>query len=400
MRFATPVFRIAALASVLVGGASYALAQPVVKVGDKELQFHGFMQQGVVFTTNNNFLTMGSVDGGSAEMTDGAVNVSMQVTDKLRVGTQVYARNIGQFGDGHLQLDWGFADYRFTDWIGVRGGKVKTTLGLINDTQDMEFLHTWALLPQTVYPLDLRSITIAHTGGDVYGRLASKKAGAFAYTAYVGRTDDDRRGGYRYGIEDAGLTLQGGIRQTLSGFDVRWTSPFEGLQLGYSFLNMAGGVTFTVPGVPFPIDSDITKWHQQAFYGDFQKNDWHFSGEYRHMILATHSTPALIEDLDTPSYGWFLSAAYRIAKPLELGTYYGRHVDNTRIDASLPSNHMNDPAVTARVDFARYCSVKVEGHFIDGHGDPGFPRGFYARNNANGFAEKTKMLVVRTAISF
>jgi len=37
-------------------------------------------------------------------------------------------------------------------WFGVRGGKVKTVIGLSNDTQDYEFLNTFALLPQSVYP--------------------------------------------------------------------------------------------------------------------------------------------------------------------------------------------------------------------------------------------------------
>src|SRR5262249_32596893 len=115
-----------------------AQAQPNVKIGDHEVDFHGFMQQGFVYSSGNNFLTMGS-DAGSVKMTDGGINVSTKVTDKLRVGTQLYVRSIGQFGAGHLELDWAFADYHFRDWLGFRGGKVKTQLGLINDTQDMEF---------------------------------------------------------------------------------------------------------------------------------------------------------------------------------------------------------------------------------------------------------------------
>jgi len=51
--------------------------------------------------------------------------------------------------------------------MGFRAGKVKTALGLYNDTQDAESLHTWALLPQALYPTDLRTSLIAHTGGDV-----------------------------------------------------------------------------------------------------------------------------------------------------------------------------------------------------------------------------------------
>ena len=78
-------------------------------------------------------------------------------------------------------------NYKFAPWLGVRAGKVKTALGLYNDTQDMDFLHTWALLPQGIYPTDLRSHYIAHTGGDMYGAIPTEESPAsWIYTAYGG----------------------------------------------------------------------------------------------------------------------------------------------------------------------------------------------------------------------
>ena len=53
---------------------------------------------------------------------------------------------IGSLDDFKPQLDWAYGDYKFASWFGARAGKVKTAMGLYNDTQDMEFLHTWALL--------------------------------------------------------------------------------------------------------------------------------------------------------------------------------------------------------------------------------------------------------------
>ena len=90
------------------------------------------------------------------------------------------------------------ADFKFNDWLGMRGGKVKTVFGLYTDSQDLAFLHTWAILPQSLYPLDLRSSTIAHLGGDVYGeRPLPKNLGSIAYTAYAGSRFVDKYGGYR-----------------------------------------------------------------------------------------------------------------------------------------------------------------------------------------------------------
>ena len=67
---------------------------------------------------------------------------------------------MGGLGRWHPSLDWAYATYKFAPWFGIRGGKAKTVMGLYNDTQDLDFLHTFALLPQSIYPTDLRDTPI------------------------------------------------------------------------------------------------------------------------------------------------------------------------------------------------------------------------------------------------
>jgi len=166
------------------------------KLFDRTVQVHGFASQGLIFTNDNNWLTM-NTSQGSAGFTEFGVNMSTHVTDKLLVGAQLYDRNLGQLGQYHPSLDWAVADYRFKTWLGIRGGKVKTTLGLYNDTQDLDFLHTFALLPQSVYPTDVRDFTISHLGGDIYGKVSlNHRLGSLAYTAYVGHRSDSLYGAH------------------------------------------------------------------------------------------------------------------------------------------------------------------------------------------------------------
>ena len=141
-----------------------ALQAQQFRLFDRSIQVHGFASQAYVYTNENNWLTMTTNNDGSIGFTDFGLNVSTQLTDKFRVGAQGYDRNLGELGQYHPSLDWAFGDYRFTSWFGVRAGKVKTTLGLYNDTQDLDFLRVFALLPQSVYPTDIRDATIAHTG--------------------------------------------------------------------------------------------------------------------------------------------------------------------------------------------------------------------------------------------
>ena len=96
------------------------------------------------------------------------------------------------------ELDWATADYRFTDWFGVRAGKVKTVFGLHNDTLDMEFLHT---------------------------------AGSLAYTAFVGDRRENLEGGYAYLLKDRKIFMNGygGLQD---GADLRWNTSVPGLLAG------------------------------------------------------------------------------------------------------------------------------------------------------------------------
>lgn len=166
------------------------------KLFDRDFQVHGFASQGLVYTSENNWLTTNST-AGSVSFTDFGANLSVLITDKLRAGAQLYDRNLGQLGKWHPELDWAYASYQFKPWFAIRGGKVKTVLGLYNDTQDLDFLHAFALLPQSMYPTDLRDSTIAHTGGDVYGDIRLKNhMGILSYTAYAGHREDSKYGGY------------------------------------------------------------------------------------------------------------------------------------------------------------------------------------------------------------
>ena len=175
-------------------------------LGGKEVQVHSFVSQGFADSNQNNYLTM-NTSLGSFAMTDGGADISVQLTDHLRAGAQLYVRNIGRLGDWRPVLDWAFADYRFRDWFGVRGGRVKTTLGLFNDTQDNESLHTWALMPQSVYPLDLRGSNISHDGADLYGAIPLGRLGHLEYTAYGGRRVCDEHEGPALDVRDYGLLI-------------------------------------------------------------------------------------------------------------------------------------------------------------------------------------------------
>ena len=387
------------------------------KVRGRDLQLHGFASQGFVHTDENNWLTMPTQGTGSFAFTDFGANASLQVTDRFRVGAQFYDRNLGQLGQYHPSLDWAVADYRFKAWFGVRGGKVKTTLGLYNDTQDLDFLHTFALLPQSVYPTDVRDATLAHTGGDIYGNVALRhRLGALSYTAYAGHRSDSIYSGYAYLASQYNVhySRYGGL---MYGGDLRWNTPLKGLLIGASRLNqdVSGQATFVDPinpGGGFVPYSDASKsdWANQ-FYAEYAVGKLRIDSEYRRFLHDQIVNGGILETIDDVR-GWYISGAYRVVKRVALGSYYSRYSITTasggplaalfpdQTDTSLPANHVYDKVITARIDLNKFWNAKLEGHFMNGYGSSIYPDGFYPQVNPQGFKPNTNALVVKTSLDF
>jgi hypothetical protein len=47
------------------------------------------------------------------------------------------------------------------------------------------------------------------------------------------------------------------------------------------------------------------------------------------------------------------------------------------------------------LDLTKWLNLKVEGHFMNGDGDPFSTHGFYSRDNPDGFKPTTDLLVIR-----
>lgn len=384
---------------VLQLGPGSTLLRAQFSFKNRPVQIHGFAAQGFAKSDNNNYLTM-DTSSGTFAFTDGGVNATMQVTNRFRIGAQVYVRDIGSLGEWRPTIDWAVADYKINDWLGIRGGKVKTVFGLYNDSQDLAFLHTWAILPQSLYPLDLRSSTIAHLGGDLYGdRPLPKGLGSVGYTVYSGRRFVDKYGGYRNVAEQAGAHMES-ITGLMAGADVRWNNPTLGLTLGASWLRMPFKGNGTIGALEVPATFRVNS-RSAAFYVDYSNRGLHLTGERSRGSGATSITglPG-VPIIEQNSIGWYASAAYRISSKLEIGTYHSRFISDTSEDWNDPSNHIVDQTITARIDIDRHWSVKAEMHVIDGFGSVYSARGFYLKQNPGGFERKTNLFILRAGYTF
>jgi len=353
---------------------------------------HGFISQGYLKSSHNNYLAR--TKGGTTEFNEAALNVSTELSDKLRVGLQILARDLGDAGNNKVDLDWGYGDYRWRDELGVRIGKVKRPMGLFNEGRDMDLLRTSILLPQSVYREDMRDISNAAKGGALYGTIPLGRLGSFDYQHVYGSKDID--------LESKALRKQlttrfpgvapGDIRIDIRSTDttyVLWRTPLNGLRLAGSY--EIGEIDVDSPpaaAVPTNTDGVVIPAQPARELVIKLKRVWMASAEYRwqNLTLAAEyldtlqsfsldSGPHGSARQETHSQGYYGCIAYRFSPWLEAGTYYSIYYPN-RSDKhghDLAAGGMpaflawqKDACLTFRFDPVPGWIIKLEGHRING----------------------------------
>ena len=221
-------------------------------VGD--VAIHGFLSQGYMVSTDNNFLT--NTEKGSFEFNEVGINFSTWLTSDLRAGIQLFARDLGDVGNDEITIDWAYADYHWRDWLGLRVGKIKTAHGLYNEIRDIDMLRVPILLPQSVYQEQVRDSQIAMKGVGIYGKTPYWAIGAFAYQLTVGTVDI---------APNSGPAKNASARGTVSQFDVdhaynaglKWLTPLDGLQLSGTVYEIGYEVELEGSSTPLDFESMI-----------------------------------------------------------------------------------------------------------------------------------------------
>jgi hypothetical protein len=326
-------------------------------VSEHAVEVHGFVSPGFIATTGNNYLAKSK--RGSFEFTEVGLNFTVQVTDKLRTGVQLFARDLGPTGNYAPRADWFYLDYRFEDWLGIRAGRVKLPFGLYNDSSDIDSARVPILLPQSLYPIRSRDFLLAQTGVELYGRVNMRDLGALDYRIYGGTIFLD-------------AATQSTVAASVSNIDVPfvagqrliWETPLEGLRVGGSLQALRLDLDVTVPNRP-PVGLGIPAvlWVGSAEYA---LHDLLLSAEYSRWILRLDSTDTtLVPRTRNISERAYAMASYHVNQWFNPGAYYSVfYPDVNRRSGRESMQH--DVAATLRFDIHQNWLLKLEGHFMSG----------------------------------
>lgn len=330
--------------------------------GDLALDVHAFVSQGAILSTGNQYLARSK--RGSLEFAEVGINFTTQLTDRLRLGLQLFAHDLGPIGNYGTRADWFYLDYRWRDWFGIRAGRVKVPYGLYNETSDIDAARVAILLPQSVYPITNRDYLLAQTGVEVYGYIDLARAGALDYRLYGGTIYIDP-------------TTSPGIKTVdvpyVAGGRLLWETPVSGLRAGASFqalrLTIFANLDPTMPGAPpVAIGASILLGVASA---EFVRHDLAVAAEFSEWrttvdddVLALSPAAKKV----TVSERGYVSTTYHVSRWLWPGAYYSFFFpDEANATLGGPSADMqHDVAATLRFDINQYWIVKLEGHFEHG----------------------------------
>ncbi len=337
----------AALAEPSDDGAALAL---------HDLQVHGFISQGFLKTTANDYLAKSS--DGSFDFTEAGVNLTAQLTDKVRVGVQFFAFNLGNIGKFNVKADWFYLDYRLRDWLGVRAGRLKIAYGLYNDVSDIDAARAPALLPSSLYPFTNRDFLLAQTGIEFYGYAHLARAGALDYRFYGGSVPLDLPP-----QDGAAIPLTSLRVPYIAGLRVLWETPLDGLRVGVTGVYLRAVATANYPP-PMLLTVTANEYAGVASI-EYAAHDLLLAAEYGRTRVKNHYDPLLVPDTTVTSEGGYLLSAYRLKRWLQPAAFYSLLYPNHDIRQGR-ENVQHDLAGTLRFDVNDYWIIKVEAHYMHG----------------------------------
>jgi len=348
------------------------------QVWQDDIQFHGFLSQGLFSTSGNNVYGK-SKDSVSAGLTEIGLNVSYQALNNLSFSAQgLYRRAGASTGDGgEVTLDFAFVDLNLVALqqgrFGIRGGRIKNPWGLYNETRDVAFTHPTIFLPLAYFERS-RSLFLAIDGGQFYADYNSA-IGDFSFKfnyGWVNTSDPELLIAITANPDVAGRfesnpSFVSQLRYDINEGEYIFALSYAELGMSYKS-NMAND----------PHAQLNTQIDAFMLSGQYNGERFSFSGEYGLQWNEFRGRLIGVPELDASpiSQHWYVQAGYRILDSLQATLRYDSTVQDlddrlgkqfnavTGIPASFA--YTQDIVVGLRWDITPAWMVRAEYHRVHG----------------------------------
>jgi hypothetical protein len=297
-----------AIRALMIGGAVLVLAPLASAQQTGQVELHGFGGWAYANTDGNNCL-IGTNEGTYDNMAF-ALNVNAKVSDRLTVVGQFEFQQRPGYEDMDRTLDFAFAEWKFSDALKLRAGRVKHPFGIYGEIFNVGTLRPFFMLPLSIYGPE-RYTARSVDGLGLTGQRQWNSGWGLSYDVYAGRISGELRLVGVLADENAPpLDLKAGLQSVHFGFDevvgarLNVTTPVQGLSLGSSaYRGKATG--FYSPG---------SKLLSFGFHGEYQAGPVLVRAEYGTAL----NDPLLRYDT------YYLEGAVEVWKGLQLAARYDR----------------------------------------------------------------------------
>lgn len=365
----------------------------------EHIDVHGFISQGYLSSDGNNVFA--DTEEGSFQFNEIGMNFSTDVTDRLRIGVQLFSRDLGDLSNNEIELDWAYGDYRWRDWFGFRAGKIKMPYGLYNETRDIDLLRTSVFLPASLYYEGERDIVNALWGVGVYGDFAVKWFGSLSYQFQWGQQDVVENGSTAKYQADQEQMMVAAIEEIDLGaiytFNLEWETPIPGLRFKEFFITSDHSLEIRITEETLEsgeLNSDRSSRRTEDIETVI------LSGEYNWNEVTAASEYVTSQK---GKEGYYASLSYRVNDWFECGLYYSVYYpdkddkDGSKIEVQGRPTHQawqKEWVLTSRFDINDHWTWKIEGHLINGTGQ------ILSDDNPQGLDENSYLLAVKTTYHF
>lgn len=347
-------------------------AAQALELADGRMQLHGYLSQGAVYTTANNFYGHTDTDV-SLDFREIGLNVSVRPFSRLRLSAQGTSRWAGEMDKGDPWLDFAFADFNFLSEenmrAGIRLGRIKNPYGLYTETRDVAFTRPGIILPQPIYFDRTRKFALAGDGFHLYGEFDVPGGTLDARFILTDLPINDRSSkAVLFGPNARGDLEQDrmspSFRLLYETENSRWRGGFTYASTSQKY-HPAEGERIPITHIEFE------PWIASLQYNDEQ---WTLTAEYSQRRDTLDMTGRPLSK--TTAQNWYVQAQYRFLPQWELLLRY----DNSMADIDDPDGKQfalqsGRPAFTRfardivagmRYDVTSSLMLRAEYHHVDG----------------------------------
>ena len=372
----------------------YGAAEETSWVEALRLEAHGFASFGYLQTENNNWL--GQTENGTSEFWEAAANVIARPWDHVRIGAQIFARDLVKYDNGKPSLDWAYIDYRATDAIGVQAGRFKLPLGLYNEALDIDSARASIFLPPSVYALRSRDLYISTDGVKAYGLLDVGGGGSLEYGIFGGKKEFSTDAGFATYVSELGVGdhVDDIVMDWQAGGFLHWHTPLDGLGLRFSGTyidDFTADALFTASGLASYTRADYMFGFVSAIY---EMSEVTIAAEYLRLRGRGETNvpgASLVIPLIDNYEGTYINTTWHAASWLDC--FVG--VEGAWADASY-RNGTRAYTWVAAVNLMPLSNWSLKAEFRDVYGELGINKG----DNPGGIEDHWQVLALKTTVDF